>query len=105
MGTVEGHAPVHIRGGALRGIDEDLSSPSAQVKSAILLAGLEASGTTTVREPVRTRDHTERALRALGAPIEFPEGGVSLRSFQQGGFESSVPGDLSSAAFLAAGPR
>ena len=62
--TVEGHAPVYIRGGALRGIDEDLSSPSAQVKSAILLAGLEASGTTTVREPVRTRDHTERALRA-----------------------------------------
>jgi 3-phosphoshikimate 1-carboxyvinyltransferase len=52
---------------------------------------------------VRTRDHTERALHALGAPIEFLEGGVSLRSFQHGGFESSIPGDLSSAAFLAAG--
>jgi 3-phosphoshikimate 1-carboxyvinyltransferase len=101
--TVEGHAPVRIRGGALRGIDEELSSPSAQVKSAILLAGLEASGTTTVREPVRTRDHTERALRALGAPIEVHERGVSVRPFQHDGFESSVPGDLSSAAFLVAG--
>jgi 3-phosphoshikimate 1-carboxyvinyltransferase len=101
--TVEGHAPVRIRGGELRGIDEELSSPSAQVKSAILLAGLEASGTTTVREPVRTRDHTERALRALGAPIEVHERGVSVRPFQHDGFESSVPGDLSSAAFLVAG--
>lgn len=101
--TVEGHAPVRILGGALHAIVEDLSSPSAQVKSAILLAGLEASGTTIVREPARTRDHTERALRALGAPIEFLEGGVSVEAFQQGGFEATVPGDISSAAFLVAG--
>jgi 3-phosphoshikimate 1-carboxyvinyltransferase len=101
--TVEGHPPVRIRGGALRGISEDLSSPSAQVKSAILLAGLVASGTTTVREPVRTRDHTERALRALGAPIELVEGGgVAVRAFQHDGFDASVPGDLSAAVFLVA---
>lgn len=101
--TVEGHAPVRIRGGALRGVSEDLSSPSAQVKSAILLAGLSASGTTTVREPARTRDHTERALRALGAPIELVERrGVAVRAFQHDGFEASVPGDLSAAAFLIA---
>jgi 3-phosphoshikimate 1-carboxyvinyltransferase len=101
--TVEGHPPVRIRGGALRGISEDLSSPSAQVKSAILLAGLAASGTTTVREPVRTRDHTERALRALGAPIELVErGGVAVRAFQHDGFDASVPGDLSAAVFLVA---
>jgi 3-phosphoshikimate 1-carboxyvinyltransferase len=101
--TVDGHAPVRIRGGSLRGISEDLASPSAQVKSAILLAGLDASESTTVREPIPTRDHTERALRALRAPIELVEGGgVTVRAFQHEGFEGSVPGDLSSAAFLIA---
>ena len=76
--------------------------PSAQVKSAVLLAGIDADGTTTVREAVRTRDHTERALAALGAPVERHELSVSVRRFQHEGFSASVPGDPSSAAFLVA---
>ena len=76
--------------------------PSAQIKSAVLLAGLDAEGITTVRESVRTRDHTERALEALGAPIERSDGSIAVRRFQHEGFSATVPGDPSSAAFLVA---
>jgi 3-phosphoshikimate 1-carboxyvinyltransferase len=100
--TSEGHPPIVVRGGALGGIDHTAVVPSAQVKSAVLLAGMAASGVTTVREPVTTRDHTERALRALGAPIELGPGTVSIRRFQHEGFEGSIPGDPSTAAFLIA---
>jgi 3-phosphoshikimate 1-carboxyvinyltransferase len=96
--TVVGHTP-------LRSIDIAMSVPSAQVKSAILLAGLRAEGRTTVREAVATRDHTERMLRARGVPVEredAPDGRVAWTV--QGGasvqtVEERVPGDISAAAF------
>lgn len=100
--TVEGHAPVEIEGGRLHGIRHVSSVPSAQVKGAVLLAGVAASGETTVVESAATRDHTERALLHLGAPVRIGQGRISVSSFQHGGFEASVPGDVSSAAFLAA---
>lgn len=99
--TDGGHAPVSVHGGALRGVEFDPATPSAQVKSAVLLAGLDADGRTVVREPRPTRDHTERALLALGAPVETGDG-VAVRRFQHEGFSASVPGDPSSAAFLVA---
>ncbi|MBS0374757.1 MAG: 3-phosphoshikimate 1-carboxyvinyltransferase [Proteobacteria bacterium] len=100
--TTEGHPPVVVHGGAtLRGIDYELRVPSAQVKSAILLAGLYAEGRTTVTEHAVTRDHTERMLRAFGVPVESRAGRVSL----EGGARLAathlrVPGDISSAAFF-----
>jgi 3-phosphoshikimate 1-carboxyvinyltransferase len=100
--TIEGHAPVRVEGGPLRGIDHAVPVPSAQVKGAVLLAGLAAEGATTVREPAATRDHTERALSELGAPIEREPGAVTVHRFQHDGFEGEVPGDPSSAAFLVA---
>jgi 3-phosphoshikimate 1-carboxyvinyltransferase len=102
VSTDHGHPPVEVRGGALRGIRHELAVPTAQAKGAILLAGLAADGWTTVVEPARTRDHTERALRRLGAPVrqEEEEGTVSVSRFQHDGFEAEVPGDVSSAAFL-----
>ena len=63
----DGHAPLTIEGGPLKAIDYTTPVPSAQVKTCILLAGLQTAGTTTVREAVRTRDHSELALRAFGA--------------------------------------
>lgn len=98
--TTDGHPPLTIRGGALRGVRWTLPVPTAQVKGAILLAGVAAQGETIVEEPAPTRDHTERALRALGGPVETGPGTVRVRPFQHPGFAASVPGDLSSAAFL-----
>src|SRR5436190_5732814 len=66
LDAVDGHAPLTIRGARLRAIDHRSETPSAQVKSAVLLAGLHADGTTSVTEPAATRDHTERALAAFG---------------------------------------
>ena len=100
--TTGGRPPVRIRGGArLKGIDYALEVPSAQVKSAILLAGLYADGETVVRERAITRDHTERMLRAFGVPLAAGEGRVALtgRARLEGG-AVRVPGDISSAAFL-----
>ncbi len=97
--------PLTIKGGALRAIDYALPVASAQVKSAVLLAGLGAEGATRVREPAPSRDHTERMLEYLGASLRHDEGGVTV----EGGatlrpFSLDVPGDVSSAAFfLAAG--
>src|SRR5581483_6776526 len=93
--------PLLIRGSRLRGIDYELPVPSAQVKSCVLLAGLYADGDTVVTEPVATRDHTEIALRELGAELTQAPRMVHIR----GGTELSgrslvVPGDLSSAAFF-----
>ncbi|HJU58016.1 MAG TPA: 3-phosphoshikimate 1-carboxyvinyltransferase, partial [Actinomycetota bacterium] len=101
--TTNGHAPVVVRGGPLRGIEHRVQFPSAQVKSAVLLAGLAATGETTLLEPVPTRDHTERALEALGAPIAFEPGRATTQAFQHAGFSATVPGDVSSGAFLVAG--
>ena len=89
--TNDGHAPVSVVGGPLRGVEFASPAPSAQVKSAVLLAGLDAEGRTVVREAAPTRDHTERALLALGAPIETGDG-VAVRRFQHAGFSARVPG-------------
>jgi 3-phosphoshikimate 1-carboxyvinyltransferase len=94
-------APLEIRGGKLHAIDYALPMPSAQVKSAILLAGLYADGVTIVREAVRTRDHTEVALREFGANVTVAKGEVRIvpRPKLQPR-QLIVPGDLSSAVFL-----
>jgi 3-phosphoshikimate 1-carboxyvinyltransferase len=88
-------------GRPLHGIDYQLPMPSAQVKSCILLAGLFAQGDTIVREPVRTRDHTEIALREFGAEIEIEKRTIHLRAGAHlSGRELVAPGDLSSACFF-----
>jgi 3-phosphoshikimate 1-carboxyvinyltransferase len=87
--------------GTLSGIHYTLPVASAQVKSAILLAGLQAEGTTVVHEPVLTRDHTERALRAFGVELDVAPGRIAIVGGQRpGGRELEVPGDASSAAFF-----
>ena len=100
--TADGSAPVAVDGKPLHGVRCSPATTSAQVKSAVLLAGVDAEGTTEFYESVATRDHTERALEALGAPVEIAEGRVAVRRFQHEGFSASVPGDPSSAAFLIA---
>src|SRR5450631_1906217 len=97
----DGHAPVEIRGARLHGIAYRTPVPSAQVKTAVLFAGLQAAGTTTVRESVRTRDHGELALRAFGAEVTRSSDSVSIEGGQPlTGIEATIPGDLSSAAFF-----
>jgi 3-phosphoshikimate 1-carboxyvinyltransferase len=97
----EGHAPVTIRGGKLTAIDYRTPVPSAQVKTAVLFAGLQAEGTTTVHEAVRTRDHGELALRAFGAHVDRTTDSVSIAGGQLlQAIEAVVPGDISSAAFF-----
>jgi 3-phosphoshikimate 1-carboxyvinyltransferase len=104
--VVEAHnekfPPLEIRGsGKLQAIDYSLPVASAQVKSCVLFAGLYAEGTTTVREPIRTRDHSELALREFGADVTTRRGVVSVegRPTLQGR-DLLIPGDLSSAAFF-----
>jgi 3-phosphoshikimate 1-carboxyvinyltransferase len=92
--------PVVIRGGALRGARHVLEVASAQVKSAILLAGLFAEGETTVVEPERSRDHTERMLRGMGVPVKVSGLEVSVSAARPRGGRVDVPGDISSAAFF-----
>ncbi len=101
LSLTDGHAPITIHGVPLRAIDYTTPVPSAQVKTCVLLAGLQTAGTTTVREAVRTRDHSELALRAFGAELERSVDSVSIRGPQTlHGIQASVPGDLSSAAFF-----
>jgi len=98
--------PLRVRGGALAGIDYDLPVASAQLKSALVLAGLQAKGTTRLREPGRSRDHTERMLRAMGAPIAVDAGSGAVVVDPDGwngklrAVPIVIPGDLSSATFL-----
>jgi 3-phosphoshikimate 1-carboxyvinyltransferase len=97
----DGHAPITIEGAWLRAIDYTTPVPSAQVKTCVLLGGLQTAGTTTVRESVRTRDHSELALRAFGAQLERTLDSVSISGPQKlHSTDASVPGDLSSAAFF-----
>jgi 3-phosphoshikimate 1-carboxyvinyltransferase len=107
----DGHAPVRIRGGKLHSIEYKMQVASAQVKSSVLFAGLYADGQTVVEEPVRTRDHSELALRAFGAEVETGRsrngdgsaagyfgrirGGQKLRAI-----EAAIPADISTAAFF-----
>ena len=100
--TAEGKPPVRIFGGRkLQGIRYAMPVASAQLKSALLLAGLYADGETELTEPAVTRDHTERMLVSLGQPVRHDGQTVSLRGCGQlTGTEIRVPGDLSSAAFF-----
>jgi 3-phosphoshikimate 1-carboxyvinyltransferase len=96
-----GKAPLAVRGGPLQGIRYTLPVPSAQVKSALLLAGLFAEGETEVEEPTPTRDHTERLFRHFGLPLWVA--GNRVRTAKTGPFPAkdlTVPGDFSSAAFF-----
>ena len=111
--TVEGRPPVRIHGGQqLRAIDYAMPMASAQVKSAVLLAALQAEGVTRVSEPAPTRDHTERMLTGFGVSVVRDAATVRLTGGQTLlATDISVPGDFSSAAFfivagcLAAGPE
>jgi 3-phosphoshikimate 1-carboxyvinyltransferase len=97
----EGHAPITIEGAPLRAIDYTTPVPSAQVKTCILLAGLQTAGDTTVREALRTRDHSELALRAFGAKLTRTLDAITITGPQTlSAIEAAVPGDLSSAAFF-----
>ena len=97
----EGHAPITIDGATLKAMDYTTPVPSAQVKTCVLLAGLQTAGKTTVHEAVRTRDHSELALRAFGATVERSLDSVSIAGPQTlHGIDAVVPGDLSSAAFF-----
>jgi 3-phosphoshikimate 1-carboxyvinyltransferase len=93
--------PLTIHGGKVHAIDYTLPVASAQVKSCVLLAGLFAEGRTTVHEPVRTRDHTEIALREFGADVDADRLSISVQGRPHlRGRDLEVPGDLSSAAFF-----
>jgi 3-phosphoshikimate 1-carboxyvinyltransferase len=95
--------PLVIKGGSLRAIDFAMPIASAQVKSSVLLAALNAHGTTTVREPVLSRNHTEIALAEFGARIRTAVGRIEIDGGNAlHGKEFAVPGDLSSAAFFIA---
>ncbi|MBM3660146.1 MAG: 3-phosphoshikimate 1-carboxyvinyltransferase, partial [Actinobacteria bacterium] len=94
-------APLVIRGGALRGGRHELAAASGQVKTALVLAGLQADGVTEVVEPAPSRDHTERLLGALGAPVEVVDARTTrVRAGAVAPFTLDVPGDPSSAAFF-----
>ena len=98
--AVEGHAPLTIHGARLHAIQHVPEVPSAQIKSAVLLAGLHAEGTTSVVEPAATRDHTERALATFGVIVITNGATVSIEGSQRALAQTlTVPGDFSSAAF------
>jgi 3-phosphoshikimate 1-carboxyvinyltransferase len=99
--STDGKAPLVIDGGPLQAMTWAMTTPSAQVKSAVMLAGLQAEGRTTIVEPASTRDHTERLLPAFGVPVRVQGAEVSLegRAVLHPA-TLDVPGDVSSAAFL-----
>ena len=101
ISSQNGRPPLRIMGANLKGIQYEMPSASAQVKTCLLFAGLLAKGETQVEEPLRTRDHGEVALRAFGADLERKGNVVRIRGGQRlRGIEARVPGDLSSAAFF-----
>lgn len=99
MGAWVETSPLRVVGGRLRGAEHRLPVASAQVKSSLLLAGVQAEGATTVWEPAPTRDHTERMLAAMGADIAFGAGWVRIGPSELCPLDVTVPGDLSAAAF------
>lgn len=99
--SVDGKPPLRIQGAPLRAIEYFTPVASAQVKSAVLFAGVQAEGETSVDEPVRTRDHSEMALRAFGAELHRSKNRVTIAGGQKlKAIEAFVPGDISSAAFF-----
>jgi 3-phosphoshikimate 1-carboxyvinyltransferase len=103
IASQDGRAPLDIAGGDLSPIDYAVPVPSAQVKSAVLLAGLQTAGTTIVRESFPTRNHTELALAAFGADVDVrADGSVAITGGRPlRAFEATVPGDVSSSTFWA----
>ena len=91
--------PLSVRGGNLKAVEYDLKVASAQVKSAILIAGLYADGRTIVRSPGQSRDHTERMMRHMGADVDIDGLTVSVHASNLTATHVRVPGDTSSAAF------
>ena len=101
ISLTDGHAPLVIQGKPLHATDYTTPTPSAQVKTAVLFAGLQAEGVTTLREQVRTRDHSELALLAFGAELDRTLDSITIRGGQKlSAVETTIPGDLSSAAFF-----
>ena len=100
--TTDGHAPVKVAPATLHGASVNLAVASAQVKSAVLLAGLSADGETRVIEPVKSRDHTERMLTAMGAKLRVDGNAVTLQKSELSCVNVSVPADISSAAYFMA---
>ncbi len=100
--TTEGHAPVFVSPQSLRGVDVNLKIASAQVKSAVLLAGISADGATRVTEPVKSRDHTERMLQAMGAKIAVDGNTVCVERSELRSVDVCVPSDISSASYFMA---
>jgi len=100
--TTNGTLPVYVTSALLQGADISLKIPSAQVKSAVLLAGLEAEGETSVFEPVKSRDHTERMLKAMGASLEVDGLTVRVRKSKLKATDVAVPSDISSAVYFMA---
>ena len=102
MARQGGFLPMAIKGGSLRGISHDMEIASAQVKSALLLAGLHAQGVTQIIEPMKSRDHTERMLTYFGATLKETGNSINIAGQQKlEAREIVVPGDPSSAAFPA----
>jgi 3-phosphoshikimate 1-carboxyvinyltransferase len=96
----DGHAPMVVHGRGLKAIDFEAPIASAQVKTAVLFAGLQAEGVTSIAESVRTRDHSEHALRAFGARLDREDGRLRIAGGQKlSAIDATVPGDMSSAAF------
>jgi 3-phosphoshikimate 1-carboxyvinyltransferase len=101
----DGHSPMVVHGAGsaqgLKAIDFEAPIASAQVKTAVLFAGLQAEGVTSIAESVRTRDHSEHALRAFGATLERKDGRLRIAGGQKlKAIDATVPGDMSSAAFF-----
>jgi 3-phosphoshikimate 1-carboxyvinyltransferase len=97
----DGHAPMVVHGGGLSGIEFEAPIASAQVKTAVLFAGLQAKGTTSIAEKIRTRDHSEHALRAFGAELLREHDRLNIAGGQKlKAIDATVPGDMSSAAFF-----
>lgn len=100
--TTDGHAPVYVSPRPLRGAEVNINVASAQVKSALLLAGISADGETSVTEPVKSRDHTERMLAAMGAEICEDGNRVTVKKSTLKAIDVCVPSDISSAAYFMA---
>jgi 3-phosphoshikimate 1-carboxyvinyltransferase len=97
--TTDGHPPVYINPAKLYGAEINLPISSAQVKSAVLLAGLTAEGETVVTEPIQSRDHTEKMLAAMGADIHVNGNQIRVKKSDLHAVNVCVPGDISSAAY------
>ena len=100
--TTDGHAPVYVAPKPLQGAEVKINVASAQVKSAVLLAGISADGETSVTEPVKSRDHTERMLAAMGADIKENGNTVTVKKSVLHAVDVCVPSDISSAAYFMA---